>query len=64
MVDYYKNIRKSKVLIVGCGGIGSLVAINLCVAGINDIHLVDHDNIESTNLNRQFFLDEKRYRSV
>lgn len=59
LVDYYKNIRKSKVLIVGCGGIGSLVAINLCGAGINDIHLVDHDKIESTNLNRQFFWTRK-----
>lgn len=49
------GISRGAVLIVGCGGIGSLVAMNLAGAGVKRIHLVDADFIELSNLNRQFF---------
>lgn len=47
-----------KVLIIGCGGIGSLTALNLAGAGIRNITLVDGDRIEKSNLNRQFFWED------
>ncbi|WP_335870922.1 ThiF family adenylyltransferase [Bacillus sp. 2205SS5-2] len=47
------NIRKSKIGIVGVGGIGSRVAHELAALGINSFSLVDADIIESHNLQHQ-----------
>ncbi|WP_246796387.1 ThiF family adenylyltransferase [Burkholderia perseverans] len=49
------RIRDASVLVVGCGGIGALLAMNLCGAGVGRLHLVDSDVVERSNLNRQFF---------
>lgn len=49
-------IRCSRVLILGCGGIGSLVALTLAGAGVGHLTLVDGDRVDLSNLNRQFFL--------
>lgn len=48
-----KKIQESNILIIGCGGIGSLTAILLAGIGIKKITLVDNDFIEKSNLNRQ-----------
>ncbi|MCP8633510.1 ThiF family adenylyltransferase [Pseudomonas mosselii] len=50
-----KNLRQSRVLIVGCGGIGSSLAMLLAGAGIRKFCLVDTDVVERSNLNRQLF---------
>lgn len=49
-----QKLMDSKVLIVGVGGLGSIVATYLTVAGVGEITLLDYDNVEITNLNRQF----------
>ena len=49
-------IRRSRVFVLGCGGIGSLVAVQLAGAGIGQLTLADGDRVELSNLNRQFFL--------
>ncbi len=48
-------ISNSTVLIVGMGGTGCELAKNLALAGIGKLIIVDPDNIEASNLNRQFF---------
>lgn len=48
-------VRSSNVLILGCGGIGSLAAMNVAGAGVRSMTLVDRDVVESSNLNRQLF---------
>lgn len=45
----------SKILIVGCGGLGCELVKLLAADPSNDITIVDDDTIDSTNLNRQFF---------
>jgi len=47
------NFKKSKVLIVGCGGLGSPVAYTLTQMGIGKLRLVDFDTVDISNLNRQ-----------
>ena len=47
------RLAGSKVLIVGCGGLGATVIAELAAAGIGQLHLVDDDCVERSNLNRQ-----------
>jgi molybdopterin-synthase adenylyltransferase len=47
------RLKKARVVICGTGGLGSAVAIYLAAAGIGTIRLIDHDLVESSNLNRQ-----------
>lgn len=46
-----------KVCIIGVGGIGSWVAINLGLVGVKNIFLIDYDVLEEHNLNRTLFRD-------
>ncbi|MDP2089120.1 MAG: HesA/MoeB/ThiF family protein [Flavobacteriaceae bacterium] len=48
-------LQKSNVLIIGCGGLGSAVAVYLAASGVGNIHLVDFDVVSVSNLHRQVF---------
>jgi len=48
-----EKLKKARVFIAGCGGLGSPVAIYLAAAGIGTIRIADHDKVELSNLNRQ-----------
>jgi molybdopterin/thiamine biosynthesis adenylyltransferase len=48
-----EKLLGSHVLIVGAGGLGSAAAPYLAAAGVGKITLVDHDQVELTNLQRQ-----------
>lgn len=52
------RLRAAKVAVVGVGGIGSNVATLLTTAGVGEILLTDGDDIELSNLTRQFLYDE------
>jgi len=41
--------------IIGVGGVGSWVAINLALVGVQKVIIVDHDIVEEHNLNRTLF---------
>ena len=53
-----ENIQQAAVLIVGCGGLGSMVALFLAGAGVGRLTLVDADNVELSNLHRQLAFRE------
>ncbi|PPQ90840.1 hypothetical protein CVT25_007375 [Psilocybe cyanescens] len=46
------KIRKGRVVIVGCGGVGSWAAVMLVRSGISNIRLVDFDYVTLSSLNR------------
>ncbi|SNR37208.1 adenylyltransferase and sulfurtransferase [Lutibacter agarilyticus] len=48
-------LQKANILVIGCGGLGSPVAIYLAASGVGNIHLVDFDTISISNLHRQVF---------
>ncbi len=48
-----EKIKQGKVLIVGAGGLGSPAALYLAAAGVGTIGIVDFDNVEENNLQRQ-----------
>ena len=48
-----KKLQTAKVLVVGLGGVGGYALEALVRSGIKDIHIIDGDKIELSNLNRQ-----------
>lgn len=50
-----QKLTSAKVGIAGVGGLGSNAAIMLCRSGVGNLILVDYDNVEASNLNRQHY---------
>jgi len=48
-----KRLKAARVLLVGAGGLGSPIAMYLAAAGVGTIGLVDFDQVDYTNLQRQ-----------
>ena len=48
-----RKLLDSKVLIIGAGGLGSPIAIYLALAGVGTLGIVDFDNVDLSNLQRQ-----------
>jgi len=62
-----KKLLKSKVLIVGAGGLGSPIALYLAASGIGTIGIIDNDKVEISNIQRQIIFnsrDIKKSKSV
>jgi molybdopterin/thiamine biosynthesis adenylyltransferase len=49
---FNQQINQLRVVIVGCGGTGSAVAMLLARIGVGNIALIDKDSVEESNLNR------------
>jgi tRNA A37 threonylcarbamoyladenosine dehydratase len=48
-----ERIRKAKVVIIGTGGIGGVVATTLARSGVGHFVLYEHDVYQPSNMNRQ-----------
>jgi molybdopterin/thiamine biosynthesis adenylyltransferase len=53
-----EQLHSSSVLLVGCGALGTVLANNLCRAGIGHLIIADRDYVELNNLQRQILFDE------
>ena len=56
VVKNYQEITSFTVVIVGIGGVGSVVAEMLTRCGIGKLILYDYDKVELANMNRMFYL--------
>lgn len=48
-----KKVERQAVLVLGVGGLGSAVALNLLRLGVGKLFLLDYDVVDIHNLNRQ-----------
>jgi adenylyltransferase/sulfurtransferase len=53
------RLGNARVLLVGCGALGSVLAELLVRSGVGHLRIVDRDIVELTNLQRQALFDER-----
>lgn len=51
--DDFNLIKNFKIVVIGLGGVGSIVPLSLVRSGVKNLLLIDGDKVEATNLNRQ-----------
>jgi molybdopterin/thiamine biosynthesis adenylyltransferase len=52
-IEGQERLLASHAVVIGAGGLGSPVALYLASAGVGHLTLVDHDQVDATNLQRQ-----------
>lgn len=58
MPEARERLNQKKVLILGCGGIGTHMAWHMTTLGVGEITLLDYDAVEQSNLNRQILFTQ------
>lgn len=57
--EVQEKLSKASVAVAGLGGLGSNIAVSLARIGVGRLHLIDFDQVDLTNLNRQqYFIDQ------
>ena len=51
--DTQESLKSKKIAIIGCGGLGSTLALALGCSGVGEITLVDFDEVSLHNIHRQ-----------
>ena len=57
--DRQRRLMAGKVLLCGCGALGTVLAETLTRAGVGHLRIVDRDFVELSNLQRQVLYDER-----
>ena len=57
-IEGQRLINKSRILVIGAGGLGSPVLLYLAAAGVGEIGIIDDDSVDLSNLQRQIIHTE------
>jgi len=57
--DAVEKLKKARILLFGCGGVGSYTAEALIRSGVGYISVVDFDTVSKSNINRQIIATHK-----
>ena len=57
-VECQERLSEAKIAILGTGGLGGRIALELAACGIGELRLIDGDQVELSNLNRQIQFTE------
>ena len=57
--EYQRRLREARVLILGVGGLGSWASYALLCCGVGELVLLDGDQVEESNFNRQILYRER-----
>ncbi|MGV9613394.1 adenylyltransferase/sulfurtransferase MoeZ [Nocardia xishanensis] len=57
-VDGQQRLKNAKVLVIGAGGLGSPALLYLAAAGVGTLGIVEFDEVDSSNLQRQIIHGE------
>ncbi|WP_371399526.1 HesA/MoeB/ThiF family protein [Bacillus toyonensis] len=52
-IEEQKKLKNARVTVVGAGGVGGITLIQLARMGIGNLHVIDQDVFEASNINRQ-----------
>ncbi len=61
-----EGLKNKKILIIGSGGLGSSLGLSLGSSGIGEIHVVDFDKVDISNIHRQILFklcDEGKFKA-
>ena len=58
-IEKQEKLKQAKILVVGVGGLGSVVSLYLTAAGVGQIGIVEQDIVSLTNLQRQILYREE-----
>ena len=56
----FQKLRGSRVLLVGAGGLGCPIALNLAALGLGHLEIYDGDSVSASNLARQFIFNRSQ----
>lgn len=57
--ELQKKLSVTSVAVCGLGGLGSNIAVSLVRAGVWNLHIIDFDKVDISNINRQqYFIDQ------
>jgi molybdopterin/thiamine biosynthesis adenylyltransferase len=57
--EYQRRLRAARILMLGVGGLGSWASYALLCCGVGELVLVDGDQVEESNFNRQILYRER-----
>nr|YP_009295903.1 molybdopterin biosynthesis protein [Schimmelmannia schousboei]AOM64838.1 molybdopterin biosynthesis protein [Schimmelmannia schousboei] len=57
-INGQKRLKNAKILLIGAGGLGCPAIIYLASCGIGYLGIIDHDQIEESNLHRQILYNQ------
>jgi len=59
-IEAMKRLANSKILLIGCSGLGAEIAKNLILMGISELHLYDTQISNEEEIGINFFLEESK----